>query len=108
MAKPTSQTVAGVGTSPPVPLDRKINPFWVGVYAKISATATYNVEGTLDDIYASGWSAATANWFSLPNFNALSASHADLLDFPVTAIRLNVTASTGNVTLQTLQAGPGA
>lgn len=105
--KPVSQTVAGVGTSAPIPLDHFINPFTLGLSVSLSATATYSVQGTLDDIRAPGWSAATANWFSLPNFNALSAAAQGLVQFPVTAIRLNVTASTGNVTLRSCQAGPG-
>jgi hypothetical protein len=108
MAKPVSITVTGVAASAAIPLDRKINPFWVGIYVRLSATATYNVEGTLDDIYAAGWTEASGNWFSLPGFNALTVATANLLDFPVTAIRLNVTASTGTATLQALQAGPGA
>lgn len=45
------QTVTGVGNSPAIPMDHRAQFFNVGIEAVVSATATYNVQYTLDDIY---------------------------------------------------------
>lgn len=95
------EVVTGVANSPVIPMDHRAQYFNVGIEAVVSATATYNVQFTLDDIYNS---AITPTWFNIPTiFTAATASAAGNFTIPCSAIRLNVTASTGTVTLTLLQ-----
>ncbi|MGH9439961.1 MAG: hypothetical protein ACRD22_19295 [Terriglobia bacterium] len=96
------QVVTGIGISKIIPTDHYQAPFNLSLAVDISATATYNVEYTLDDI-SSGQAPAT--WYSVPNFGALSAAKQGQLTQPCTAVRLNVTASTGTATLRGMQSG---
>jgi hypothetical protein len=95
-------TVTGVANSAVIPVDYRAQVFNVGIEVVVSATATYNVQVTLDDIQNS---AITPTWFALPApFTAATANAIGSQQFPVSAFRLNVTASTGSVTLTLLQA----
>lgn len=95
-------TVSGVANSPVLPLDHRAQVFNVGIAVTISATATYNVQYTLDDIYNS---AITPTWFTIPApFTAATANASGNLTIPCAAIRLNVTASTGTATITLIQA----
>lgn len=94
-------TSAGVGNSIPVPMDHRAQVFNVGIQVVVSATATFNVQATLDNIYDS---TITPTWFSLSGFTAGTASAIGNLTIPVAAIRLNTSANTGNVTMTLLQA----
>lgn len=93
-------TVTGVANSPVIPMDHRAQFFNVGIEAVVSATATYNVQFTLDDVYNS---AITPTWFNITGFTGATASAVGNLTIPCSAIRLNVTASTGTVTLTLLQ-----
>lgn len=95
------QTVTGVANSPAIPLDHRAQVFNVGIEVTVSATATYNVQWTMDDIYSS----TPPTWFTLPApFSAATANAIGGLTTPASAIRLNVTASTGSATITVLQA----
>lgn len=94
-------TVTGVANSAVIPVDYRAQVFNVGIEVVVSATATYNVQVTLDDIYNP---AITPTWFPLTGFTAGTASAIGNQAFPVSAFRLNVSASTGSVTLTLLQA----
>ena len=98
-------SVTGTGTSSLIPLDHYVSPFNVGFGAVVSATATFSVQHTFDDIYAPGYSAASGTWFNHPNFTSVTATADGNYAFPVSAIRLNVTASTGTVSITAIQAG---
>lgn len=94
------QTVTGVANSPAIPMDHRAQFFNVGIEAIVSATATYNVQFTMDDIY----SATPPTWFNVPSpFTGATANQIGNLTVPCSAMRLNVTASTGTVTLTLLQ-----
>lgn len=94
------QTVTGVANSPAIPLDYRAQVFNVGIECVVSATATYNVQYTLDDIYGTG----TITWFTMASpFTGATANAVGNLTVPASAIRLNVTASTGSVTITLLQ-----
>lgn len=94
------QTVSGVANSPAIPMDHRAQFFNVGIETIVSATATYNVQFTMDDIY----SAVAPTWFNIPSpFTGATANQATNFTVPCSAIRLNVTASTGTVTLTLLQ-----
>ena len=106
MAMPNiSLTVTGTGTSSVISLDNMTNPFNIGVGVNISATATYTVEYTFDDISADSFSAASATWFTETQFGTASAKKAVQFVIPCRGIRLNVSASTGTATIYVQQAG---
>jgi len=66
------------------------------------STLTYSVEHTFDDLEDSS---ITPVWFADSILAALTANGEAGLDFPVTAVRLNVTAfTTGSATLTVVQA----
>lgn len=93
-------TSAGVGNSVPVPMDHRAQFFNVGIQVVVSATATFNVQATLDDIYNT---TVTPTWFNLTGFTGGTANAIGNLTIPVAAIRLNTSANTGNVTMTLLQ-----
>mgnify|MGYP006289456333 CR=1 FL=1 len=101
----TSWTVTGTGTSPIYACDHFQAPFNVGIGCTISATATYSVQFTFDDIMSDTFSAGSATWFTASDFSAVSTSKAASFTIPCRGIRLNVSASTGSVTMQVQQAG---
>lgn len=98
-----SQT--GVGKSAPIPLDYKITPFQVSLATQLNGASTYNIEYTLDDIRAPGYNPNTGNWYAVNTLSGVSAAGQGQLVGPVTAVRINQTASGGTTTLQVLQAG---
>lgn len=97
--RPQTVTVSGVGTSAWIPLNTKQTPFNVGFGCVITGTATYTVQHTFDDVLAG----ATATAFDNSSVAAETTNMDGNYAFPVSAIRLNVTASTGSVTLTVLQ-----
>ncbi len=102
--RPIYQTVVGIGVSPPVPLDQYLTPFNVGVEIKISATATFKLQYTYDDVFADGYDPASGLWWDHATL-AGAANKEGAITQPVRAIRLNATASTGNCKMTVLQAG---
>lgn len=103
--KPIVLTKTGTGTSNIAVLDHFQSPFNVGLGVNISATATYDVQHTFDDVLDSN---VTPVWFTHPTMAALTANGDGNYAFPVRGIRINVTASTGTVTATIIQAGmPG-
>lgn len=108
MGRPVTRTVSGAtGTSAVVALNvLNPRPFNVGLLADVAAgaTLTYSVEYTFDDVQASGYNPATGVWNSVTGMGAQTADTTGSLSFPVTGVRLNVTAWTaGSVTLTVLQ-----
>jgi uncharacterized PurR-regulated membrane protein YhhQ (DUF165 family) len=81
-------------------------PFNIGIAVTLSATATFTIEYSLDDPLADGYSPSTANWFVAPGFTSGSAAIAGALTIPCRAICINVSANTGTVTANIVQAGP--
>ena len=100
-----SWTVTGTGTSPIYGVDNFQAPFNVGIGCTISATATYSVQYTFDDIQADGYVASSGTWFTSSDFSSATTSKAASFTIPCRGIRLNVSASTGSVTIQIQQAG---
>lgn len=101
--RPISVTVSGAGVSSPIPMDYTANQFSVGVGCKISATATYTVEHTFDDVYATTFNPSTATWWPNSGLTAKTANADGNYAFPVRAVRLNVASSTGTVTMTVIQ-----
>lgn len=93
------EVVTGVANSAAIPMDHRAQYFNVGIEVVVSATATFNVQVTMDDIYSS----VSPTWFNVTGFTGGTASAIGNLTIPVSAMRLNVTASTGTVTMTLLQ-----
>jgi hypothetical protein len=80
-------------------MDSRLKPFNVGIGCTISATATYSVQHSFDDITKG----PPVVWFNNANVNGATANADTNYAYPVTAIRLNVTASSGTVTIAIIQ-----
>jgi hypothetical protein len=94
-----TETVTGVGTSPVLPMDFRAQVFNIGFGCEVTGTATYSVQHTFDDIYNP---AITPVWFNNAFVVAQTANMDGNYAFPVSALRLNVTAGTGSVTINIL------
>ena len=107
MALPNiTQTVTGVGKSTVIALDNMTNPFNIGVGVLISATATYSVEYTFDDVSADSFNPLTATWWTESQYGPTATTTKSVqFVIPCRGIRLNVAASTGTATIYIQQAG---
>jgi hypothetical protein len=99
-------TVTGVGRSNVCAVDDFQVPVNVGIGAKLTGTATFNIEYSFDDPMADGYTAGTATWYIAPSLGTLSATTGGSLTIPCKAISINITANTGTVTATIIQAGP--
>lgn len=98
--RPATKSITGVGVSEWMPLNLHADPFNVGFGCVVSGgAATYDVEHTFDD--PAGSPAA----FKHPTLVAQNASKDGNYAFPVRAMRINLTAGVGTVTLTAIQAG---
>lgn len=118
MGMPALITATGTGTSAIWFPDWMQNPFNIDIQAILpaSATATFNVEHTLDNIEvtqigpfsgnANATTAANANWIVHPTINAATGNIAGTYSFPVRAIRVNILScsATGFVSVTFIQA----
>lgn len=88
--------------------DYMIRPFNIGVGCVVNSTAsTYSVEHTFDYTGSSAFISSNATWFPNTGITAKATNADGNYAYPVTAIRLNVTAgsSTGTVSMTLVQAG---
>jgi hypothetical protein len=99
-------TVTGVGRSNVCTVDDFQAPFNIGIGAKLTGSATFNIEYSFDDPMATGYSASTATWYIATGFSGLTASTGGAFTVPCKAISINITANTGTVTATIVQAGP--
>ena len=104
------QTVSltNTGRSNIVVVDDFQPAFNIGLAAVItSGTPTFSIQYSLDDPNASGYSAASANWFDITNLSGVSADSATGFTIPCRAISIYMgPAQTGTVELSIVQAGP--
>lgn len=88
-------TVTGVANSAWIPVDREQAPFNIGLGCTIdSGTATYSVQHTFDDVFDPN---VTPVAFTNSGISAKTTNTDGNYAFPVTAIRLSVTAGTSPV-----------
>ena len=99
-------SVAGVANSPAIPTDsRTLQGGGVGVsVTTTSGATTYQVQITLDDVFAAGYNAATGNWFTpaagqftgiLSGSAVAGATYIGQITTYCTAVRLSVTVNAG-------------
>jgi hypothetical protein len=93
------------GVTAPVVLDQYISPFNVSLAIVPAGTATYTVQYTFDDPFATDFTPGTATWFNHPDLTSESGNNDGNFAFPVRATRLNVSATDDNVTFYVTQAG---
>ena len=98
------RTVTGTDPDTHIPLDLRLRPFNVSLQLIPADGATAKVQYTLDDIWASGWDAGTANWVDHPYLTDITATADSNLAFPVTAVRA-VNTVDGTTTFTVIQAG---
>ena len=110
--RPIRQTLSSQTVSLPVVLDSYRDPFNVGLGIALSAGAslTYKVQHTLDDVTLETFNPTTATWYDHATLTAKTTSSDGNYAYPVTAIRLNITAYTsGSAVMTVIQAGaPGS
>jgi hypothetical protein len=100
----------GLGSSLVFFPDLTRTPFAIGlacVCNSTSATTSYNVEHTFDYTGSSAFISSNAFWFQNSTISAASSNLTGNLAFPVSAVRLNVTAgsSVGTIAFTAIQAG---
>src|ERR1700747_410478 len=98
--RPVVVSQTGTGTTAWIPMDREQAHFTVGIGCVATGTVTYSVEHTFDDVQNS---AITPTAFQNSALTAQTASAFGNYSFPVRAIRLNVTAGSGSVTMTLIQ-----
>lgn len=93
-----SSVVAGVT----IPVDREANPFSVTLVIEVlSGTNTSKVQYTLDNVWDS---TVTPIWIDHATLTGITATTAGNIAFPVTAVRLNMTAfASGSAQLVIMQ-----
>lgn len=98
-----SQT--GVGQSATYPVNWRGGPggFQLGLGAVVSGTVTYTVQYCFDDVLKGD----TPTWFDHSVIVGQTANKDSAIMFPITALRLNVTAGTGTATLSIVPASGG-
>lgn len=104
MGNPVYQSHSSAGQKPPVVVDWTIPEFKLTVACLVSfasGVGTYNVEYTLDDVNDT---TITPRWIVDANATAATTDKILNYQFPVRAVRLNITAYTsGSFELKVLQ-----
>lgn len=100
MANPSIVTQTGTGTSAWIPVDYTQANFGIGFGCVVSGTVTYDIQHTFDNIQDSS---ITPTAFTHVTVTGKTANQDGNYAFPIRAIRINITAGTGSVTLTVLQ-----
>jgi hypothetical protein len=100
----------GLGSSLVFYPDLMLTPFNIGIGVTCNSTSaitTYNVEHSFDFTGSSVFISSNATWFQNSTLSGASSNLTGNYSFPISAIRLNVTAgsSQGNITTTCTQAG---
>lgn len=105
MARPISLSTSGASVSAVAPLCYFISPFNVSINTVVTGTVAYTLQYTSDDVQASNFSAASANWKSHPMMTSSTISDFVEITAPCTAVRLNQASGAGSVACKVIQAG---
>lgn len=99
-------STSGVSTSNVAAINTNTSPVNIEIAVCVTGAATYNVEYTLDDVYAAAFVPASATWFNHPTLAAGQTTTKDCqITWPVTGIRINQTAGANTTAATVLQAG---
>ncbi len=90
----------GVGSSDPAVMNLNSTPFNVGFGVVVTGTVTYTIQHTFDNM-GTGF----VTWFSHPTIAGKSDNQDGNYAFPVSGIKVLVTAGTGTATATIIQAG---
>lgn len=103
MARPMILTTSGTSASSVAPLCHFVDRFNVSVNTVVTGSATYTLQFTADDPFASNFVPASANWKSHPSMT--SSTISDIVEFtaPVRAVRINQTSGAGSVSATVIQ-----
>ncbi len=101
----TSDASGGAKASAPIPVNWRMAPFELGIQCDVTGTVDYDVQYTLDDIREAGWSASTALWTTMTNFDGKTADFADKFAVPCTAVRLLQNSGNGSIVMRVVSAG---
>jgi len=105
MPRPMTISTNGTSTSDLAGLCYYIAPFSVSIVSTVTGLATYTLQYTSDNIQASAFTPAGANWQDHPMMTGSTTSGIAEITAPVTAVRLNQTAGAGSVSAKVTQAG---
>ena len=102
--RPMKVVLSSATTSIPLPINwRHPNQFNVGIGVVITGTATYKVQHTFDNPWDT---TVTPTWFDQAECPQVNVNKYFNYDFPIAAVRLNVTAYTsGTITMTVISAG---
>ena len=95
--------VTGVANSPWVPIDTRSSPTEVGIQVILSATATYTIVATMDDPFAAAGITHTFTPTLTPALGGSASGSYTITGQFLTAFQVQVSASTGTVTIQSWQ-----
>ncbi len=103
MARPMILTTSGTSASSVAPLCHFVCRFNVSVNTVVTGSATYTLQFTADDPFASNFVPASANWKSHPSMT--SSTISDIVEFtaPVRAVRIDQTSGAGSVSATVIQ-----
>ena len=96
----TYDAADATGSSSPAVMNTNVSPFNVGFGVVVTGTVTYTVEHTFDDP-----GIGFTNWFPHPTIADKSTDQDGNYAFPVTGIKVLVTAGDGTATMNLIQAG---
>jgi hypothetical protein len=99
--------VNGFGNGKAIPLDYMVSPANWALAVIVTGTVTYTVQHTFDDVFSLSFVEATATWFDHDSSALVAASmnQDGNYAFPPTATRIQITAGTGSVVYDIIQAG---
>lgn len=103
--KPIVVSQTGVGSTVWIPMDYHRNPFNVGFGVVVTGTVTYSVEHTFFPDILTNAVVPAADVFPHDSIVGQTTSQDQNYAFPVSAIRVTVTAGTGSVNMTLIQAG---
>lgn len=99
--RPVVQSSATTGATAWIPVDSNQVPFNVGVGVKLSSTGTYGVEYTFDDVFDSTVTPIAFVSTGIPAGTTVNAAMS--FTTPCRAIRLNIAANAGTITMTAIQ-----
>ncbi len=99
-------TASDAAPSQVYPTNTLITPFNIGLGGRVTGgTPTWQVQHTFDDVFSPTFDPGTATWYTHSSLTGQTGAADGNYAFPVTGIRVRVTAGTGTVALTVVPAG---